>query len=70
MTASMPLMSLDLRGRAMRAQIDLVTLPNIGERVVLTFHTPTGEDPLFYPVPLMPCDARALAKALEAASFS
>mgnify|MGYP000561914667 CR=1 FL=1 len=63
-------MSIDIRGRAMQAKVELVNLPNIGERVVLTFHTPEGEDPLFYPVPLMPCDARALAKALEAASFS
>lgn len=63
-------MSIDIRGRAMQAKVELVNLPDIGERVVLTFHTPEGEDPLFYPVPMMLGDARALAKVLEAASLA
>lgn len=62
-------MSIDIRSRAMQAKVELVSLPNIGERVVLTFHTPEGEDPLFYPVPMMPRDAQALAKMLEAAAL-
>jgi len=40
----------------------LVTLKNVGERIVLTFMN--GDEPCV-PVVLMPMDAKALGKALE-----
>ena len=61
-SASMPLCAVDFQGRSVRATIDLVTLKNVGERIVLTFMN--GDEPCV-PVVLMPMDAKALGKALE-----
>ena len=65
MSAAMPLSAVDIQGRAMRCSIELVSLPQIGERLILTFFSDVDDNEMPAPVLLMPCDALALGKALE-----
>jgi hypothetical protein len=62
MSASAPLSAVDFKGRSLHATIEHFCLPNIGNRIVLSFLDDHG---LTVPVVLMPQDAQALAKALE-----
>lgn len=71
MSARTTLASMSLSGRTVEASIEAVQIEGLGRRVVLSFQQQEGrgkQRDLIYPMPLLPDDARALARMLNLAA--